>query len=702
LANAASQSDKPPSEQFKLETLWVTESIRHVETKLLRELLEAKDPRVRAAAVRVLSHWHEAIPDGQKLLAKAVTDEYPRVRLEAIRALADYPSAEPEKLALLALKKPRDRFIDYALWLTTTELRSQWEPALEKGTLTLSGRGAAFALQAIGSKQALRPLLDEVKAGRIAPDDLASLLNLLATVGGPDDLAATVDLAVGNEVPAPTRVQVLDAMTRAAREKRTASQASLQKLSTLFDGELGLRVAAINLAGAAKVESLRPALEATASAKGAKPAVRRAAIAALGALGGKASIDSLKKLADSSHSQLVRFEAVAALVSLDEKAAANAATAALFGESLDTDPTAMFGAFVKHKGGDAALASALKGHKIPADAAKLGTRVLYQASRSDSPLLAALTEAGGIDAGPKELTKQQMSALVAEIAAKGDPKRGEAIFRRKEMACFQCHSIAGTGGIVAPDLLSIGASAPTDYLIDSILLPNKAVKEGYNSIIVTTKDGDQVTGIRVRQNYKELVLKDATRDEIVIPITNIKSSRDGGSIMPAGLAEQLTHKEFVDLVRFLSELGKGQYAAAGLPVARKWRIIDPAIPSAASATPANIAADTSITWRTEYSQVNGELPLTAYNVQSRPILQTQFTVSTGGPVALELNGADGIMIAYVDNKLVDAASLMKIDASPGLHSVTFVAEPARRAAGMRLELVDVPGSPAKAQFVGGK
>ena len=134
------QSYSERNEHHALEVLWIFESIRHVDENLLKRLLTCEESgRIRAAAVRVLSHWHESIPDGQQLLAKAIIDDYPRVRLEAIRALADYPSPESEKLALQALDKPRDRFIDYALWLTTTELRSQWEPALEKGTLTSSG-----------------------------------------------------------------------------------------------------------------------------------------------------------------------------------------------------------------------------------------------------------------------------------------------------------------------------------------------------------------------------------------------------------------------------------------------------------------------------------------------------------------------------------------------------------------------------------
>ena len=73
--------------------------------------------------------------------------------------------------------------------------------------------------------------------------------------------------------------------------------------------------------------------------------------------------------------------------------------------------------------------------------------------------------------------------------ATGDPVRGEAVFRRKELQCLACHGTGGAGGQVGPDLTSIGASAPVDYLVESLLIPNKAVKEGYHAVRIVTANG---------------------------------------------------------------------------------------------------------------------------------------------------------------------------------------------------------------------
>ena len=169
-----------------------------------------------------------------------------------------------------------------------------------------------------------------------------------------------------------------------------------------------------------------------------------------------------------------------------------------------------------------------------------------------------------------------MAQFLAEVASSGDAARGEAIFRRKEMTCLKCHAIAGAGGQVGPGLESIGASAPADYLVDSLLEPGKAVKENYHATVVATDDGKLITGIRVRQTDAELVLRDAEDREVSIPSSSIEEQKPGGSLMPAGLTDTLTRGELADLVRFLSELGKiGPYAVSKDRVLRRWQVLEP-------------------------------------------------------------------------------------------------------------------------------
>jgi mono/diheme cytochrome c family protein/glucose/arabinose dehydrogenase len=74
------------SERLRLEGLWVSWGIGRLDAALLRSLLQAKDHRVRAAAVRVLRYASDEVPDAAALLAKAAADPHGRVRLEAVTA----------------------------------------------------------------------------------------------------------------------------------------------------------------------------------------------------------------------------------------------------------------------------------------------------------------------------------------------------------------------------------------------------------------------------------------------------------------------------------------------------------------------------------------------------------------------------------------------------------------------------------------
>lgn len=88
-------------EHHLLEALWVTWGLNKVDQRLLRQLMQAQDPRVRAAAVRVLRYTGHQVEDQAALLEQAAADDNGRVRLEAIAA-ASWLEKEPG-LAVLAV-----------------------------------------------------------------------------------------------------------------------------------------------------------------------------------------------------------------------------------------------------------------------------------------------------------------------------------------------------------------------------------------------------------------------------------------------------------------------------------------------------------------------------------------------------------------------------------------------------------------------
>src|SRR4051812_33196461 len=271
------------------------------------------------------------------------------------------------------------------------------------------------------------------------------------------------------------------------------------------------------------------------------------------------------------------------MAALDVQQAAGPAGELFAAAKPEDDLSPVIAAFLKRERGADALATALSGRQIAPDVAKLSLRYVQGIGQDLPALTEVLRKGAGVAAGATALSPDEMKRTMEEVAAKGDPARGEGVFRSKTAGCYQCHAIGGAGGTLAPDLRSVGAASPPDYIIDSVLQPNKALKDGYDSILVTTRDGDVIQGIKVREDAKELVLRDNLRDEITIATADVRSRKPGGSLMPAGLADGLTHQEFLDLCRFLSELGKpGPYAVPNDPVVRRWRVLDP-VPDALAA-----------------------------------------------------------------------------------------------------------------------
>jgi putative heme-binding domain-containing protein len=100
-------------EHNALEVLWLHQSHNKVDAELLKQVLASKDHRARAAATRVLSYWHDRVPDALDLLRKLAADPHPRVRLEAVRAASFLTVPEAVEVVAVAAGKPGDRYLDY-------------------------------------------------------------------------------------------------------------------------------------------------------------------------------------------------------------------------------------------------------------------------------------------------------------------------------------------------------------------------------------------------------------------------------------------------------------------------------------------------------------------------------------------------------------------------------------------------------------
>jgi putative membrane-bound dehydrogenase-like protein len=128
-----------------LEALWVCQhhntagssdtTTREFSRNLLQDRLECEDGRVRAAAVRVLSHWRDLFPEEDVIvwLQGTANDDHPRVRLETVRAASWVNTAAAAEVALEVVKHPRDYYIDYALEEVIRGMEPLWKSAISDG-----------------------------------------------------------------------------------------------------------------------------------------------------------------------------------------------------------------------------------------------------------------------------------------------------------------------------------------------------------------------------------------------------------------------------------------------------------------------------------------------------------------------------------------------------------------------------------------
>lgn len=692
----------PEFEHHRLEALWTYQTIDRVEPNLLRDVLNSPDYRARAAATRVLQHWRDDIDNALALLTNLVSDPHPRVRVEAVAALGRMNSAEAMEVAARVLDMPMDRYLEFGLHITANALKDQWLPALQSGAITFGGnaRHIEFALTAIQAEGAATPLLTLIEHGQIPADRQEAALTVAANLANPAELGVIFDRVIASDASAVFGAPALRALYRVAHERNATPPSGLDRVqSLLHHNDPAIRAEAIRLAGAWKVAAAHDAI--AEAAKAAPALVRLAAIEALGTLGGEPAGQVLRQLAETDTEPEITQAAAIALADIDLAAGAEQAARIMANADDAADPTALVAAFLTRKDGAQALGNALNAQPNTINPASAGIlqRYLRSVGREDAELLSYIHKALGETVGEMELTPERVAALVEEVRTTGNPALGEDVFRRME--CFKCHAIAGAGGKLGPDLNGLGASAEIDYILESILTPSKALREGYEGITVTTLDWDLYTAIKVRETEDTIVLRDAIQDEIVVAKANIDETKDAGSLMPTGIMAAEPHENLLHLARFVSELGKGDYATPNIPVVRRWRSLLEVPEELTNADPRAAGehlAQPDLAWSPLYARVSGNVRLSD---APKPYLYCDIEVTTPGLIRLRFDALDGLDL-WLDGVPLDSHApdgTIDIEMTRGLHRLYVHANDTRE--NLRVTIEEAPGNPGRAVPVAG-
>ncbi|MBX3442342.1 MAG: c-type cytochrome [Planctomyces sp.] len=725
---------------WRLEALWMHQAFDVPNWELLESIVRCDDHRARAGAVRVLGDWLDrAETDIQdpaaftgaasasaagranpaELLEIAIADPHPRVRLEAVRVLGRVEHPRAIEAATRVLEQDMDEFLDYALWLTSRELQPIWQPALSEGRIDFGGnaRRLAFACKAAGSQAAVPSLIALLTAGQVEASDLRGVLDVIGEFGSPADLRTLLESAAEPSANPEYAADVERALLAAHRRRQAVPETPANALGFLIAAESpAIRGRAAELAGRYGVTTLLPVV--LELAKYEDETISSGAIAGLEAYNDEEAFAALEQLAETPTGWASATIALLAqrpdqataaflrrLGADDELAAGSAGAAAL---------TRVTQAFLQRKDGPQQLAAALSGQSISADRAKAALRVVASSGQAQDELTAAIRAAAQLDDQPQKLTEDQVRQLLADVSEHGDAARGEDVFRREELTCFKCHAIGDSGGIVGPNLVSLGASAQPDYILESLVEPNAKVKENYHTVIVATTDGEIITGIKVRETGQSLIVRDAEDRELSVPLDQIEEQSPGASIMPAGLVEKLTQQELVDLVAFLSSLGRApEFSIGQSQIARRWEVLGATSEAAHQFHRLGLQEATrdngAFQWTRAYSRVNGELPVAPLPDmrmlgQSRgdrglSFVRCELEAAADGAAMLSLECPDDTRM-WLNGEPLEPGASLPVTLTAGTHRITLAINQLSEARPLRLSIVD-PGT-AAARFVGGK
>lgn len=145
--------------------------------------------------------------------------------------------------------------------------------------------------------------------------------------------------------------------------------------------------------------------------------------------------------------------------------------------------------------------------------------------------------------------------VAAVLKTKGDVKLGEQLF--KQQGCVNCHTTRADEPPRGPFLGNIATTYKRPELAEAVLLPSKTLAQGFVANHFVMKDDSEYDGFITLEAADKVVIRIVTAQEFTLPVKDIvKREKMDKSIMPEGLAANLSVQEFASLLDYLEALAK--------------------------------------------------------------------------------------------------------------------------------------------------
>jgi quinoprotein glucose dehydrogenase len=534
-------------------------------TQPLRKLLKDAEPRVRFFAAQALGNLGKAEAfDGLIAMARENADRDPYLRHAAVQGLAGIADAKllqaasgdaspaVRRAVLLAQRRLGSpdvaRFLDDAdPSLLAEAARAIHDVPIDAAMPRLA---ALCARRGLSEPVGYRVLNARFRSGKA--EDARAVARFAARGGEREPLRVEAVRLLGMWARPPVRDRVMGvARPLPAAGRAGAAEAMRADLDGIFAGPPKLRREASRVVARLGVKEAGPKLlDLVADAR--NPAdVRVETLRALASLKDE-RLHKAVALALADREPGVRAEARRVLAGVDPAAALPVLEEALAkGTAWERQQAfAVLGAMKSDKS-DSVLAKWLD-HLVAGKVAPDSRLDLVEAAeKRGSPALKQ--KLGQYEAARP---KDEPFGRYRDSLEGGDAEAGKRIFLHKaELSCLRCHKANGDGtGEVGPDLTGIGSKQNREYLLESIVHPNKQIAKGYETVDVVLVTGKIRSGVLKSESAKELRLMTAEGELIVIPTGQIEERRSGKSAMPDDLVKHLSRKEMRDLVEFLASL----------------------------------------------------------------------------------------------------------------------------------------------------
>jgi putative heme-binding domain-containing protein len=140
------------------------------------------------------------------------------------------------------------------------------------------------------------------------------------------------------------------------------------------------------------------------------------------------------------------------------------------------------------------------------------------------------------------------------VHTRGDKNAGAAVFRAN---CSGCHAVAGSGGLLGPDLTSVGNRLSAPDLRTAIADPNASVPNVYWRINVITTGGKKIEGTRLNDDTFSVQIRDLNGRLMSVSKADVRSLELVRASQMPSFTGKLDETQLNNLVAYLATL-KGE------------------------------------------------------------------------------------------------------------------------------------------------